>query len=321
MQVAFRGNFLPDVEPPEERWSTECQVAHTLEAMGHEVLRLQENAVGWDVVEHLARHSDLFLWTTTWNKDPVGALRTLARLRKASIPSVSMHLDLYWGLKREAQLREHPFFRSAHVFTADGGHDREFAELGINHHWLQPAIYAPDAVVGQVQGEYECQIAFVGSYPYPHPEHAPARAQIVHFCQSQFSGFRLWRGGVRGQALADLYASAKIVMGDSCLAGKVSRYFSDRIPETLGRGGFLIHPHVEGIEEHYQDGKHLRLYEAGDFFQLRSLIRHYLDPANDEERRSIALAGREHVLAQHTYRHRLEELLDVVGRTSLKAAR
>jgi len=314
LRIIYRGNFKP-------AWSTETQVAATLEAMGHTVVRAQEGYGGpgadtdwgWTRITSEAREgADLFLWTQTWPVDPEGGYEALDALRGMGIPSASFHLDLYWGLGRQHQIMDYPFWRTDHVFTADGGHQEGFARNGVNHHWSQPAIYAPDAVTGNPDPQHRWPVIFVGSYPYPHPEHAEWRRQLVTSLQSRFANnFRHYRGGVRGQELADLYASAKVIVGDSCLAGRQRAYWSDRIPETLGRGGFLLHPHIEGLEEHYTDGKHLRTYEPGDLGQLFTLVRWYL--AHPDEAAEIAAAGQEHVRRFHTYRHRMETLLATVG--------
>lgn len=310
LTLAYRGNFQPGM-PAAERTSTEHQVAATLEAMGHRVYRLQENAVGWDVVGDVARRADLFLWTQTWNLDPAGGDRVLADLARRGVPTVSFHLDLYLGLARAHQVDDLPFWRTAWVFTADGGHDDEWKRKRINHRWMAPAIFEDEIRAGTPGAERAWPIIFVGSYPYPHPEHYAARRDIVLALQARYPGhFRVFRGGYRGQKLADLIAGASIVVGDSCLAGKVPRYWSDRIPETLGRAGFLIHPYVPGIEGSYTDGEHLRTYEAGDMRQMCTLIDWYLGHADD--RRRIAAAGQAHVAATATYRHRMDELLATV---------
>ena len=124
---------------------------------------------------------------------------------------------------------------------------------------------------------------------------------------------RYRRPAIRGRALRDLYATVPIVVGDSCLAGGVTRYVSDRIPETLGRGGFLIHPHVEGVTDGtlFESGVHLQTFEVGDHERLLWLIDHYL--ANPAERAQIAAAGREHVLGHHTYEHRMRSVLSEMG--------
>lgn len=314
LTVAYVGNFGPPT-------STENQVAATLETMGHRVLRLQENAVGWDVIDYVASSCHMLLWTKTWScPTPDEALRTLGHLERLGVPTVSFHLDLFFGLARAAQVADEPFFRTAWVFTADGGHDDLWAEAGVRHVWSPPAIHEPDCILGTPNDAYRADLAFVGSFPYPHPEHAAARAQLVRFCQQRYRGrFRLWRGGVRGRDLADLYATATIIIGDSCLAGRVPRYMSDRVFETVGRGGFLIHPHVDGMDELLEDGVHLRTYQHGDFHQLGTLIDHYLDRPDD--RTAIAVAGHQHVKQHHTYRNRLERLVAIVaGQTAEPAA-
>lgn len=310
LTVAFYGNFQPHL-PPEHRHSTETQLAADLETMGHAVLRLQEDTTDWPTVTAVARHADLLLWVTTWWIDPDGARRTLKDLAAAGVPTVGFHLDLYFGLAREYKVTGEPFFECAHVFTADGGHDAEFAAAGVNHHWSPPAVHGPDATIGTPEEHQVWPVIFVGSYPYPHPEHAPARRDMLQAVQTRYGRrLRVFRTGTRGRDLSNLVASATIVLGDSALAGRIPRYWSDRIPETLGRGGFLIHPHVEGIEDHYTDGVHLRLYQAGDHHQLLTLVEHYLN--HPDEAAAIAACGRAHVLAHHTYIHRLDAMLNEV---------
>lgn len=157
------------------------------------------------------------------------------------------------------------------------------------------------------------------------------------------------RGPIREQALNDLYATATVVVGDSycpmiqceichgsgvlyeadgkyeyadaheidcrCVRGqrRQRNYWSDRPYETIGRGGFLIHPRVPGLEEHFTDGEHLVFYEYGDFDELDWHIERALaDPARA---RQIAMQGQQHVSACHTYRHRLASALEVMGLT------
>lgn len=74
------------------------------------------------------------------------------------------------------------------------------------------------------------------------------------------------------------------MIGDSCFAGspKGAYYWSDRIPETLGRGGFLIHPYVDGLGRQFNllehdepvtyDAGHLAVWDAGDWEALGDLI-------------------------------------------------
>lgn len=93
----------------------------------------------------------------------------------------------------------------------------------------------------------------------------------------------------------------------------MTHYASDRVPETLGRGGFLIHPAVEGVTDgsHFTDGTHLVTWPLGDWDGLDDKIRYYLE--HDTARRRIAAAGREHVLSHHTYSVRVRQLAALVA--------
>lgn len=87
---------------------------------------------------------------------------------------------------------------------------------------------------------------------------------------------------------------------------------SDRITETLGRGGALVWPEIEGITgEGFVDGEHLRLYRFGDFDGLRTVINDMLD--HPDETRAMADRGQAFVRANHTYIQRMTSMLTAIG--------
>ena len=88
-------------------------------------------------------------------------------------------------------------------------------------------------------------------------------------------------------------------------------YWSDRVYETLGRGGFIIHPYIPGMENEFVDKEHLVFYEYKNFAQLKSLIDYYSE--NDEEREKIRLAGHKLVKEKYTYKNRWEHILKELG--------
>lgn len=306
--VVYCGNF----DPPH---STESHVAKALENLGHTVIRLPEQRMGWAYLISLVEDADLFLWTRTAGFDPSDLMIQAAALKALPIPSAGIHLDRWVGLNREPDVFRSPFFQVDYLFTADGGHDDFWKQHGINHYWSPPAILSDEAKrVGNYRQDYAADVGFVGNLRrYGHPEWGPYRQQLYKFLATTYRGrFRLWEGGIRGQDLADLYASVKVLIGDSCLAGNPTRYNSDRIPETLGRGGFLIHPRVEGVTDgtQYEEGRHLACYELGDFAELGKRIDYYLE--NPEERAAIADKGRTLVRTVHTYEVRLRAILATV---------
>lgn len=313
MRVAYAGNFEP-------AHSTENEVAKALEACGHDVIRLQENqAETW--AETAFTVPDLFLWTRTgwdwpratgwtWEEATERQRKRLDHLRRLGVPTAGIHLDRWWGLDREGQVDVEPFFRVNLLCTADGGHDEHWAAAGVNHRWLPPAVSEFECGGGTFNRRLASDVAFVGSWRGGYHAEWTHRPELVGWLRSTYRGrCRFWGGpgrSMRGRALRDLYASTKVNVGDSCLVGGATRYWSDRIPETVGRGGFLLHPYVEGIEEHFTDGVHLRLWPLGDWGELRRLIDYYL--AHDDERRTIAAEGRRHVLEHHTYTVRVRQL-------------
>lgn len=308
MRVAYLGNFGPS-------YSTETHVALELEALGHAVTRLQEGDVPTPDIVGLARGHDLFLWTMTQGlAERGGSLaergRLVADLREWGVPSAGFHLDRWWGLAREPLIFREPFFRVDHLFTADGGHDAAWAAEGIRHHWSPPAVYHAEAVDTASNG-WRGDIIFVGSWrDYGHAEWWPYRRELLDRLRERYgSVFECFptSEAIRGLALNALYRSARIVVGDSCLVGSVSRYHSDRIPETLGRGGFIIHPRVDGLEELYPD---LPTWELGDWNAMFNLIDRYR--ANPVEREELRRRNAAHTREHHTYLNRMRRVIQVV---------
>lgn len=305
VRIQYLGNFDPEN-------STENHVALALRRTGHDVVERQENDLGaWRSAADETGDFDVTLWTRTGWEPAIP--RNLQRMvlqagERLGVPVVGYHLDRWWGLSREHQVHRELFFRADLVVTADGGHDDEWAGAGVNHLWLPPAVSGAQAEeLGTYREEYDAEIGFVGSWREYHGEWA-YRGRLVRWLQETYGDrFRTWEGGVRGRDLADLYASVDVVVGDSCLAGGATHYWSDRIPETLGRGGVLIHPWVDGLREHFPV-ETLTTYDLGHFDNLAAKIDELL--ADGRRRDLLSKHGREHVLAHHTYERRMAQLIE-----------
>jgi len=238
-------------------------------------------------------------------------------LEALSMPTVGFHLDLWWGLRRAIQVSERePFFYVDTLYTGDGGHDAEWAAAGVNHRWSPPGVLGRECHMAVPQRAYRSDVAFVGSWRgYDHAEHWPARRTMLEAVRRRYRNrFAMWPKGraVRGDELNRLFASAKVIVGDSCLAGKIPRYVSDRVFETTGRGGVLVHPRVEGVTDGslLTEGEHLLCFEAGDHDELIRQIEYLLH--HDDEREAMRRRGHEWVKAHHTYAHRLSVIVDEV---------
>lgn len=328
MRVAYIGNF----EPPH---STENHVARAIEANQHSVVRLQEQSFGWDP-KRVPTRTDFVLWTHTHGLAPQKTHKRqfhfLEAMRRRGVPTVSYHLDRYWDLYRETQIYgsgKEPFFSTDLMCSADGGNEQRWLDVGVNHAWFAPGVSEPECALGTVRQEFVSDIAFVGSwqgvthsdgvYGGYHPESTHRHRLLAWLRDTYGDRCRFWpeRGqpAVRNEALRDLYASAKILVGDSCFSGdpRGHHYCSDRVPETIGRGGFLVHPDTPGVTDGtlYTSGEHLATWEAGEWAQLQSTIDHYL--THEDERREIATRGRAHVLEAHTYEVRMRQLVELLA--------
>ncbi|PTT92001.1 hypothetical protein DBR42_02855 [Pelomonas sp. HMWF004] len=330
VRIAYIGNFRPT-------YSHETHLAASFEALGHSVVRIQENTASPVGVARACEEADLLLWTRTWGLQWRGVdvrawLKDLGH--RHGIPTVSEHPDLYVGLDRGQALSSDPFWCTDFVFTADGGSPAAFERMGIRHYPLRAAVYGRDCVLAEHDPALAAEVAFVGSGTLDgriYHREWPYRRELLQFLVKTYGtrfrkhGAQPIHGGlafVREKRLNQVYASTRVVVGDTlCLGPEDSleprfqhaEYWSDRIYETLGRGGFLIHPYICGLEREFTDGVHLRYYTYGDFAQLRRLIDHYLDDANADERERIRLAGHQHAAQSCTYAHRAAYLLGVVA--------
>ncbi|HEY5727615.1 MAG TPA: glycosyltransferase, partial [Acidimicrobiia bacterium] len=190
--------------------------------------------------------------------------------------------------------------------------------LGINHEWLPPGVAPFHCVPGNRLPQFNVPIAFVGSWMrYGHPEWTHRAEMIQYLSRTYGAAMTLWpprgRPQLRADELTDLYTSVDIVVGDSCLLpvgdGPYTRFSSDRIPETLGRGGCLVHPWVDGVTDGtlYTAGEHLATWLLGDWDELRGTI-DFLNE-NPDERQKLRDAGQAHVTAWHTYDTRMMHVL------------
>lgn len=313
MRVSFLGNFGVS-------YSSESHHAASLESLGHEVIRMQEGKATGETVLDESLKSDLLVVVHThgWWTPGLPLEDVLRRLKLAGVPTATYHLDLWLGLRRQADLAADPFYRLIdHFFTVDRLMADWFNEhTDVRGHYLPAAVFDRECLIADEPSLDGNDIVFVGSRRYHHEW--PYRPTLIDWLTATYGNRFTHVGGdgqvgtTRGLDLNRLYASSKIAVGDTlCLNFDYPYYFSDRVFETLGRGGFLIHPRIKGMDEIFTDREHLVFYEFGDFDQLQALIDYYL--THDEERERIRRAGHELVKANHTYVHRWATILGALA--------
>ena len=290
MKISFIGKF--------KKLHDEEYIARSFEMIGCEVQRIQDATQAQDINASLLKFNPDIILYCKWDKHP----ETQRIIRQIGAKTVCWLFDIYFDYVRENQVTTRSFFRSDYVFTTDDGHNVRFANAGIKHFCVRQGIFKDECVIIDSKTK-TYDVVFVGSENPMFPE----RTKIIHDLSKVFNVKwfgRLNTNEVRGMQLNDLFSKSKIVIGDSYYS---PRYWSNRIVETLGRGGFLIHQEVEGLKEEYPD---LVTYKRGDIEDLKSKIRYYLE--HDDERNEIIKKNYELVKSRYTMDKKCRQLLDYV---------
>lgn len=314
--IVFLGNF-------EVEYSSENHHAKSLESLGHTVDKLQERAVRTEVILNRALQADLFVWVHTHGWKTSGKITmdsVLARLKKAGIPTMTYHLDLWFGLDRQKDLKRDNFYKTiGHFFTVDKLMSDWFNEnTEVEGHFLTAGVYDKECYIHNDYNPYEFDhdVIFVGSKRYHHEY--PYRPQLIEYLRKIYGDRFLHVGGdgdtgtIRGEALNRIYARSKIAIGDSLnINFNYPYYTSDRLFESTGRGGFTIYPRIKGLEDYFEDGNEIVFYEHGNLEDLKTKIDKYLEDGIDRER--IRLNGHERTKNNHTYVNRWKQIIDELG--------
>lgn len=285
-------------------------LAHAARQLGWQTTVLQDNAVSIADVVRACDGADLLIWARSHGHQPSGDIaRMWRKVAAGGTATASVHLDLYWGLPhREPEIGRHPWWHAQHVFTADGGR-RDWSRRGVNHHWLPPPAADRWTGPGTPRPHLACDVVFVGTCGRAH--RGSGRDRLLSWAQNRYGNRFRWLGynresAVWGRDLADLYASAHIVLGDSVPA---ARYWSDRVPNALGMGGVLVHPAVDGLADVHGDT--VVTYRRGDFAILGDIIDGLL--ADPDRRRRLREGGVRQVAERHLWRHRLVDIAHTCG--------
>ncbi|GAI08406.1 unnamed protein product, partial [marine sediment metagenome] len=230
MKVIYFGSF-------DKPYDSEVYISNTLETLGCRVKRVKTTSCDLKKIKKLLKVKyDFILVSKGWF---IGDQDEIKRYFKyLDVLKVSWFFDLIFGTNREKILYGHQIFYADIVFTSDGGHERNFKKLGLNHHCLRQGIYKPEAVLGTIQKKYKHDVIFVGGDVHGQAFRWENRTELLEFLIKTYRNRFAWYGReedveIRNLELNDLFASSKVVVGDSVYSPK---YWSNRVYETLGRG-------------------------------------------------------------------------------------
>jgi hypothetical protein len=310
--IVFLGNF-------EVPYSSENHHAKSLEFLGHTVDKLQEKKATSEKILRRALSSDLFIWVHThgWKTPGEATMdQVLIELKKANVPTITYHLDLWFGLERQKDLEQDNFYKTiGHFFTVDKLMADWFNDnTNVKGHFIPPGVYDKECYIHKDYDEknYDYDVIFVGSKRYHHEY--PFRPQLIDFLRDTYKNRFCHVGGdgdtgtVRGEALNRIYAKSKIAVGDTLnLKFNYPYYTSDRLFESTGRGGFTIYPSIKGLDQYFNNDE-IVWYEHGNLNDLKNKIDYYL--VHEDERETIRKRGHERTKNEHTYVHRWKSIMN-----------
>lgn len=208
--------------------------------------------------------------------------------------------------------------RYDHVFCAGTEHIELLQHAGItNLSWLSfgcdPELHTPVDLTQEDEKRYGKDVAFVGAC-YPN------RRQLLQ--QLTNCDLGIWGPGWDGMPTGSvtsgrvdrpewirIYTASKIVLVIHFQDGITPCFqASPKIYEALACGSFVLTDRQADVFRSFQEGVHLAVYN--DAVDLAEKVAHYLE--RPEERNKMAQAGRELVLNNHTYRHRIETIITTV---------
>ena len=312
MKIVFLGNHSVD-------YSSETHHCKTLEALGHEVIRLQEGRASGEQILEQALGADILIVVHThgWETPGMSLDKVLRICTRNSVITLSYHLDLWLGIQRQKDLDKDPVYKDIqHFFVTDRLMSEWFnKETNVQGHYLPAGVYHGEVYMSEDKHPKANDVIFVGSRGY-HAEWG-YRTRLVDWLGDVYKDKFTHVGGdgatgtVRGHDLNAMYASSKVAVGDTlCINYDYPYYFSDRLFESTGRGAFTIFPYIKGLEDNFEIGKEIVTYEFNNWDELKQKIDYYIE--HDEEREKIRQAGHQRTKRDHTYLQRWNVILERV---------
>lgn len=116
---------------------------------------------------------------------------------------------------------------------------------------------------------------------------------------------KAYAGEAWGRSMFQLLHDSKITINHH---GSIPPYANNmRLYEATGVGTLLITDWKKNITDMFEPDKEIVVYRTPE--ECTELVQYYLE--HDKEREAIARAGQERTLREHTYYHRMEELMEI----------
>lgn len=207
-------------------------------------------------------------------------------------------LTAWYGIDSHMDYAKH--VRIGRLFDVTFIAQKEFVnkmrEDGLRQVYWLPLAFAPE-LHPEENVERSYNIAYVGSN---NAIMHPVRHALLNRISKEFAN--VYMGMLSPVEMGRVYAQARMVFNKSVNNDVNMRYF-----EAMGAGAVLLTDHAEknGVEELFTEGDHYLEYQDED--SLIALIKEL--SLNSARCQRIGETARQHILANHTYAHRVSDLL------------
>jgi len=253
---------------------------------GQDIFRSRNDSIA-SVMEQLPDKwkPDLYFWMET------GLDSYPEDLDKLEIPKVCYLIDTHLHLEDHIETAR----KFDYVFIAQKEYIDRFKEAGITQvHWL-PLGCDPD-IHGKVKTEKSHDVVFVGSLT------DPRRVDLLKKVDERFD-LSVERKFM--DEMTESFCKGRIVFNNA-----IRNDLNMRVFEALCSGTLLVTDPAVGLEDFFEDGKHLAIYK--DETDLLAKIQYYID--NPDQREQIAEVGKQEVLEKHTYECRIASMMETLDR-------
>ena len=211
-------------------------------------------------------------------------------------PAVWWAIDTHLGFERCLRRAK----QTDWTFAAQRNGAQRLQASGVDTAIWLPLACDPE-IHGRRQVSVQYDIAFIGN------EVGAERRRLLDLIGQRYQN--VFRGQAYLEEMAAIYSSSRIVFNRS-----VADDVNMRVFEALASGALLVTNRLNGngLNELFEEDCHYVAYESDD--ELLDKLAFYL--AHDAARDRIARAGRDAVLAAHTYRHRVDAILARLKRPS-----
>ncbi len=289
-----------------EEHTIEKDVRDELIKMGHKVSSIDDKDFDPKQVIELANKSDLFLFRTGGVvTDNVGDFHITLNRLQYTLQEINTK-KVFWFFDKVIGLGNNWMFNVEPLIDVGFLNDETFLR---RHHTdklypLHLGVFSGSVYNGNHNKDFAYDVAFNG------PIYGTRKVFIDVMRETFGNNFGVFNVQDDKQ-FADLCASAKIIVSPRFPYD--DWFWSERFYKTIGHGGFLVFPRLEGLkDEGFEDGVNYVGYDV--YGEMIETIKWWLDPANEKAKEGMEIIpkrGMEMVRLNHTYDRKLQFLLDI----------